>query len=82
MNVVEYCIFLLRITTIKQKLKPTLKKRTKEKNHKNKKEELTKKDEAYLDQSKLIEENEGCGKTRTCNLQICRRTRQPLSHCH
>ena len=43
MNVVEYYIFKLRITKIKQKLKHTLKNRIKEKNHKNKKEE------AYLD---------------------------------
>ena len=45
------------------------------KNHKKKKEELTKKEEAYLDQRKVIEENEGRGETRICNLQICRRTR-------
>ena len=31
-----------------------------------------KKEEAYLDSGKLIEENESCGVTRTCNLQIRR----------
>ena len=41
----------------KTRLKPTLKNRTK-KNHKNWKEQLTKKEEAFRPK-KLIEENEG-----------------------
>ena len=58
----------------KQKLKPTMKNRTKEKITEIIKENSRRK-KKHLDLRKLIEENEGRGEARTCNLQIRRPTR-------